>query len=132
MSRVSECESALWANRSTLRKIGKKIKVFRFIAYVFRIGPLITESYSVLPRGTQNPRKSCRKWRILTLLRGQVFSGKSAKLAFTKTFISRKRIVCWASNFEWKSIYNGIPAEPNLSHVAKGFILLNSIFLHTC
>ena len=115
-----------------IKKNRKKIKVCRFIAYVCRSTSLMTESYSVLPRGTHKTRNSCRKWRILTLLRGQVFSGKSAKLAFTKTFISRKRIVCWASNFEWKSIYNGIPAEPNLSHVAKGFILLNSIFLHTC
>ena len=39
-----EVGTPLRANRSTLRKLEKKIKSFRFIAYVYRIGPLIMES----------------------------------------------------------------------------------------
>ena len=62
-----------------IKKTRKKNKVFRFIAYVFRIGPLITESYSVLPRGTHKTRKLCRKWRILTLLRGQVLFSENPR-----------------------------------------------------
>ena len=74
--------SALWANRSTfekIEKIGKKIKVFRFIAYVFRNISLMTESHSIRPRGTHKTRYSRRKRWILTLLTVDRYSGKCAK-----------------------------------------------------
>ena len=65
-------------------------------------------------------------------VRGARYSGVNlADLAHTKMLISWKQNVYWASNFAWYSIYNGILAETNLSHKAKGFILLKSIFLHT-